>query len=314
MLLTYTNRLAEAQLLLEGALARALAEDLPAAAVRAYNNLAVSCESRDRYADALELTNRAVELARRVGDRVWEAIFVAGPLSALVLLGRWEEALARSAEVEKLPGFEHARALRLPLVEIHCRRGRLADARAELDREADARMSDDIQSRTAFDLHEAMVLRAEGKPRAALEALEGVISASDELGITFLTVKLGIVERLEAAFELGESARVDELLSFIEGLRPGERPPLLAAQAHRFRGRRDGDETAFKSAAAAFRELEMPFWLAVTKLEHAESLVPEGRSDEADELLSEAREIFERLEATPWLERASGREAEASVA
>jgi len=313
MLLTYTNRLAEAQLLLEGALARALAEDLPAAAVRAYNNLAVSCESRDRYADALELTDGAVELARRVGDRVWEAIFVAGPLTALVLLGRWDEALARAAEAEKLPGFEHARNLRLPLVEIHCRRGRLADARAELDREADARASDDIQFRTSFDLHEAMVFRTEGKPRAAMEALERVVSARDELGITYLIVKSGLVETLETAFDLGDTGRVDELLALIEGLRPGERPPLLAAQAHRFRGRRNGDEIAFKSAASEFRALEMPFWLAVTQLEHAEWLSTEGRTDEADELLREPREIFKRLEATPWLERAARREAEVSV-
>ena len=49
----------------------------------------------------------------------------------------------------------------------------------------------------------------------------------------------------------------------------------------------------------------MPFWLALTELEHAESLIGEGRADEAEPLLAEAREIFERLKATPWLERAA---------
>ncbi len=59
----------------------------------------------------------------------------------------------------------------------------------------------------------------------------------------------------------------------------------------------------FATAASRFRELEMPFWLALTELEHAEWLIGEGRADEAEPLLAEAREIFERLKATPWLER-----------
>jgi hypothetical protein len=82
----------------------------------------------------------------------------------------------------------------------------------------------------------------------------------------------------------------------IEGLRPGERPPLLEAQAHRFRSKLNGDEAGFRAAAALFRELEMPFWLAVTLLEH-------GEATGSAPLVDEAREIFARLEATPWLAR-----------
>ena len=48
----------------------------------------------------------------------------------------------------------------------------------------------------------------------------------------------------------------------------------------------------------------MPFYLAVTELEHAEWLVAQNRAGDADPLLIEAREIFERLDATPWRERA----------
>ena len=52
--------------------------------------------------------------------------------------------------------------------------------------------------------------------------------------------------------------------------------------------------------------------MAVTELEHGEWLVARGRGDEAEQLLAEAREIFERLEATPWIERANAvRPAEA---
>ena len=52
-----------------------------------------------------------------------------------------------------------------------------------------------------------------------------------------------------------------------------------------------------------FREIAAPFYLAVTQLEHGEWLTGQGRADEAEPLLAEARETFERLEATPWLER-----------
>jgi hypothetical protein len=189
------------------------------------------------------------------------------------------------------------------LIEIDCWRGDSAKARARLEECAGLREIDDNQAQTAYLLHEAQVLRTEGKPREALEPLEALL-ATRELGITFLTVKLGVVEALEAAFELGDTAKVEELLAMVESLRPGERPPLLEAHAFRFRSKLSGDEAGFERAAARFRELEMPFWLAVTELEHAERLAERGAATEAEPLLAEAAQIFERLGAKPWLERA----------
>jgi hypothetical protein len=113
-----------------------------------------------------------------------------------------------------------------------------------------------------------------------------------------------VVEELEASFALGDGARVEQLIEMIGGLRPGERPPLLEAHAHRFRSKLTGEDAGFRAAAAQFRELELSFWLAVTLLEHGEAV-----GDEA--LVAEAREIFRRLAATPWLERAGGSVTEA---
>jgi hypothetical protein len=59
----------------------------------------------------------------------------------------------------------------------------------------------------------------------------------------------------------------------------------------------------FKASAGLFREIGVPFWLAVTLLEHGEWLVSDGRAEDAAPLLTEARTIFERLDANPWLER-----------
>jgi hypothetical protein len=82
----------------------------------------------------------------------------------------------------------------------------------------------------------------------------------------------------------------------IEASPPGRRPPILEAHAYRFRGRLDGDAEGFVTAVSRFREIGIPFWLAVSLLEHGELT-----GDESS--LAEARGIFEGLRATPWLER-----------
>src|SRR5262249_29415479 len=86
--------------------------------------------------------------------------------------------------------------------------------------------------------------------------------------------------------------------------------PSLRAQAARFRARlaaMDGEsaqaEAGFAAAAATFREFGLPFWLAVTLLEQGEWLVGQDPANEAEPLPAEAPEVFERLEAGPWLER-----------
>jgi hypothetical protein len=50
----------------------------------------------------------------------------------------------------------------------------------------------------------------------------------------------------------------------------------------------------------------MPFYVAVVQAERAEHLRAAGRADEAEQLLAEAHEVFERLGAEPYLAR--GRE------
>src|SRR5207249_3257503 len=117
--------------------------------------------------------------------------------------------------------------------------------------------------------------------------------------------KAALMEALEAAAELGDTAKIAELLATLDELRPGEFSPLLQALRARFRARLPGRDAhaEFSVAEQLYRDLEMLFHLAVTQLEHAEWLVAEGRSDEAEPLLAEARETFERLGAQPSLDR-----------
>ena len=123
------------------------------------------------------------------------------------------------------------------------------------------------------------------------------------------------VRRLRSIRHFASAAydEVEELIARIDSIPPGRRPPSLRAQSARFRarlaaarGEHEGVEQGFKTAAGIFREHGLTFPLAVTELEHGEWLVAQGRGDEAEQLLAEAREIFERLEATPWIERCRG--------
>ena len=77
----------EARVLLEHALELALEHDLPDAAIRATSTSRDRSSQLDRYEEALELPRRALELARRVGDR----------------LGEWLSSAERSSAVHARP-------------------------------------------------------------------------------------------------------------------------------------------------------------------------------------------------------------------
>ena len=62
-------------------------------------------------------------------------------------------------------------------------------------------------------------------------------------------------------------------------------------------------EEGFGSAIAQFRKIDDPYSTAEPLVELAEVLLTQGRVTDAEPLLAEAREIFERLGARPWLER-----------
>jgi len=321
MSLYWASRREEAGALLQHALQVALDKDCHGAALRAYNNLVYSLEGRDSYKEAYALSETALELARRAGDRLWESDLSSGAMSLLVALGRWDEALAYAAEVEG--SGDVAQSLFcdavLPVVGVLVYRGELDQAKEILVLTAPfVDVTDDVQMRSQYSVDHALVLRAEGELEPALAAAEVAVASAAQLGIANQSFKYGIVEAMEAALELADQARAEELLQTIEQLAPGEVTPFLRAQGLRFRARlaADGEDRATAASLAAsegiFREMSTPFWLAVTLLEHAEWLASRDRVADAEPLLSEAREIFVRLEARPFLERVAavaGRES-----
>ena len=89
---------------------------------------------------------------------------------------------------------------------------------------------------------------------------------------------------------------------------PGYSSPMLEAEASLGRAQlaAPGDaEAAYGRAVALHRELDTPFGLAQALLGHGEALLARGDATGAEPLVDEARELFTRLGASAWIERAS---------
>jgi class 3 adenylate cyclase/tetratricopeptide (TPR) repeat protein len=299
----------EAELLLRGALQLALDHELHDAALRAYNNLLVDLWTADRWRETLATSRQALELARRVGDARWEMNFLAGPIFALYMLGLWDDALAQSAEVEERATTEFARMMRLGAVPVHCERGALEEARA-LARQTAAVESDNPDHTSWCATLDASLSRAEGRAHDALASAARALEIHAETGAG--PQNIALLESLEAAALIGE-AELRRQLALLDPLSASELTPLLRAQQARFRARLEPSESdaLLESAERLLEEIELPFHLAVVRLEHAERLLAADRAEEAQQLLGAAREEFARLRAEPWLARVSTADAPA---
>ena len=296
------GRREEGTLLVRHSLEVALRHDRFSAALRAYNNLVATAADADRMDEALESAEAGLALARRVGDRVAEFSFRCGVLSGNIAHVRWDEAERElAALVEEQPWVAAFG------IGIHIYRGDVAAARHAYETSLPQRDTAHAESEASYFANEAMVLRAEGRPAEALEAVASSLAFADRVAITSFGPKYCLDIGLASAFDLGDEAKVDELLGLIEAVPPGHSSPRIRATGARYAARRaDDDATAnasFSAAEELYRSIPAPLELAETQVEHAEWLVALGRVDEAQPLLDEARARFEPLRATPWLER-----------
>jgi len=309
--LLFPTRPAEAKGLHELALSVALEHGMARAAVISYGNLSDFSMQRDRYGDCLDYLERSLPFTRRSGDRRGEWFALSEQSYVLTMLGRWDEALARAGElpVERLGVDTNLLSVLSGPLEIHLRRGDLLAAQELLARFEEIGRSDDVQTHGSVSGATSAVRLAEGRLRETLAAAERAIEGRLTLGLGSQDVKQGYRNGVEAALALGDTEAADRLLRIVEDAPIGLRPPYLAALAARFRARLAGDapeaDRLFAAAAAQFAAIEVPFEEGVVRLEHGEWLVRIGRADEGAPLIAAAREAFERLGATVWLERAN---------
>ncbi len=315
LLLITHGRRKEGVVLLRYALEVALEHDKPSAALRAFYNLAdAGLTHDDRYEEAAQIVRQGLAHARKVGNRYWEWIFL-GDCYPFYALGAWDDVLAMRAELPE-EDWTQARlafgCILFSAVPVCVHRGRVGEAERMLDSLAELEHSADVQERCYYGFAGAQILLAQGDRAEALVVAESTLAMRDSIGIAHDAVKESFALAVQAALELDRLDKADELLSIVERLPPGLRPQFLNAHVARFRaqlaqrrGEADEAERLFKGASGLFHELAVPFHLAVTRLEHGEWLNEQGRAEEAQPLLAEAQETFERLQATPWLERAA---------
>ncbi len=306
------GRQREALALLRYALDVALDNEIPTAALRAYYNLTDAAIQVDAYREAKDRVQAGLALARRVGHRDWEWQFV-GQMYPQAALGEWDEVLATTASLPSDVIEDNRIAYNgflCTIPSIRVRRGELDEAKTSHAVFGDVETSDDMQEQATAAAGAAIIARAEGRLEDSLRDAERALEARSGLGIGHEAMKDAFVEGIEAAISLGRLDAADRILSIAVAIPPGRQSPYLDAQSRRLRariaslqGETDLVEPADKSAIGMFRELETPFWLAVALLDHGEWLVSQGRKDDAKPFLDEAREGFERLRATPWLDR-----------
>jgi class 3 adenylate cyclase/tetratricopeptide (TPR) repeat protein len=300
----------ESEALLHESLKIALEHDLTEAVLRAQFNLSGLALEHDRLEDARSLLGDSLALARRRGDRSVETYNRGQLAEVLVLLGEWDAALdllAATTDLAVVPSLAVSSSL-LTRVRIVVGRGEVTQARLLLEEGNELRTSSDRQESGSYAMTAAVVARAEGRPDEALRHAQMSAELWGPLRQMHYMSE-ALVESVEAALDLDDIGLADELVTAIRATPAIERRASLTAHEARLQGKLDlrhgrvaGGE--FDVAAAGFRVLEMPFWLAVTLVEQAEGLNAAGHAYDP-ELVSEAAEIFSRLKAVPWLERAA---------
>lgn len=304
----------EAVALLTHAAKLAIDNDLPLATLRARYNLADQLCHRDRYHDALVLYRDSLALARKLGDRAYERHVIGELTWVLMQVGEWDEAtewaaLISEADVRDAP-IEVMSLLTFAEAYIH--RGEPSRCEQLLSWADQLAEADDQQARGVYLASRASWLGTVGRHDEALRDARTAMSGSLEWGGPgHQNVKAGFTEACNAARALGDLVTLAELVSFVDGLRPGERPPYLEGQGARFRaylagsrGDREAAERAFVEAEGVFTRIRTPFRLAVVQLEHAEWLAALGEALTAQQLAADAAATFARLQADPWIERA----------
>jgi len=278
--------------LFKHALEISLRHDLFEEAARSYFLLSDRCFRADRYRDALAYLDESLALTRKVGNRPYEWAILSERTYPLMMLGSWDEVLATREEFtqEQIDAGGVVLSLLQAALQVYCHRGQLDEGRRLLAQFTRLEHSTDMQERSTHLASLAALRRAEGRYEDALAAGLANLEVVPTLGLREQGVKQAVVDAIESALALGDTARADELFAFVDATPPGRRPPYLDVHVQRLRARLARDAAGFDAATARFRELESPFSLAVTLLDKADTLGD-------DEARAEATEIFEQLGA-----------------
>src|SRR4029077_7121647 len=269
-------------------------------------------------------TDKGIALARLMGQRREEIMFVVGQLPVLVDLGRWDAVIAVVADyLDSTDVHITDSVLGAELLFgawIHVWRGQIPEARQLVERLADLSTQGGGEYLLVHDAARAAVLRAQGRDREALEILADPAGREDLRSVDSDASRWAFTESVESAFAVGDLQAVRRQLASAAARRSVTGTQIMQVHAIRFHARLDALEGRYAevqrtllAAIAMFQQRQMPFWVAVTRLELGEWMVQRGRRDEAEGLLSDARGSFVELAASPWIERVDATAADAGA-
>ncbi len=299
--LNWAGRSRESALLTRHGLEVALQNDLADIALRAYNNLLVTQSARDHIDVTMEVNERMLELAIRVGNRHQEQRARRNMASGAYFGGDWDRAEAEAA----LTNFYRSSAL----TELRVARGQVNLAREEFRADVEALeegWDSEVQARIGVATQDAMILLAEGKHAEALARAEEALRERGPLGLPNLFDALETAGAVAAHF--GDANKLEELVALTDDVPGGHVTPVFRAttsqlRAHLAVARGEDASSYFSASEQVYRDYGSIPPLATTLIGHGAWLASVGRNAEAEPLLAEAEEISARLRATAWLER-----------
>ncbi len=297
--LTYLGRIREGVALLRAAIALAHDGGFVAAEIRAMSNLGVSIDSARQGRDAYR---GAAELARRVGNRSlgrWAT--ESARYQDFIVADGWDDALAGAAvERDDDPGsvLDEIRRIAVSAL-MQGARGQQIDAAIARLEVISTQVSDPYGQSSLHFLRADRALHARD---FALACDEAVLAASLDDSLASLYLSLAMRPALWA----GDLARAREVARLLEADPRTE----LAVTANRIaaragiaalEGRRDEAAAGYREALARLRDLEQDFDVARVGLDFV--LLVGADHPATREPAAEARTIFERVGARPYLER-----------
>jgi tetratricopeptide (TPR) repeat protein len=300
--LSFEQRMTEANAMMPLGLQIALDADLTDQSLRGYFNVAEFTAISGQTQTAASLLEEGLALARERGNRAWERDLLAQRVGVHAFAGEWDEALALSDGMLAAGEDDSARLARSYAPLILASRGDAAGLEAWLDHPVVS--SEWRELARMEDAGRAVALRGIGRLDEAIPALLAVAPTFASWAALTSMFYLGSV--LDGLIEAGQIPLVEELLGFSQQ----HGAPVNTAELWRGSGLllvRRGEfreaEGALLRAVERLRQSGNPLATGRALLDHGTILNELGRADEAAAALQEARTMFRRLRAEPWLER-----------
>src|SRR3954452_6897158 len=206
-------------------------------------NLA-DCQLMLEPREAAVTAREAVEVCRQIGSRRTLAVGATNLVSALLVIGDWDEAFDVLDAVLYGDGLDEQPHVHGEYAWAAGLRGDVVTARKHLEQMSAVRDSEDHQDQAGIATADAATAYAVGDWASAMGAARRMLLHLDAVGIgseiTFFAWSLGAI----AAVEGGDGDATGEFVEFIDAQPVGHVPPLLRAFVDAVRGAMGRSSTA----------------------------------------------------------------------